>query len=98
MWLGFVASSTGGGVGAGLYGLPAILLFYAPLLRYGLLAMVASMFALHLYVFYALTPDLTAWYATNWMIGCAVLVALAVYGFRLSLAGQSLARGDLLER
>jgi predicted Ser/Thr protein kinase len=65
--------------------------------RYGLLAMVSAIFLLHLNIFYPVTSDFTAWYAGDFVPALAVVVALAVYGFRTSLAGRPLLRGRLLE-
>lgn len=67
------------------------------LYRFGLLAAVAAIFFAHLWVFYPMTTELTAWYATDFTIALAICVALAVYGFYTSLAGQPLFGGKLLE-
>jgi serine/threonine-protein kinase len=65
------------------------------LYRYGLLALCSALFFAHLWVFYPMTTELTAWYATDYVIGAAIALALAVYGFYVSLAGQSLLGGKL---
>jgi serine/threonine-protein kinase len=75
----------------------AALLGVFVLYRYGLLAMVSALFFLHLWVFYPLTTELTAWYATDFIIALAICVALAAYGCYVSLAGQSLFGRSLLE-
>jgi serine/threonine-protein kinase len=67
------------------------------LYRYGLLAFVSSTFFLHLNIFYPVTSDFSAWYAGDFVMALAVALALAVYGFRISLGGRSLFRGRLLE-
>ncbi len=67
------------------------------LYRYGLLAAVAAFFFAHLWVFYAMTTELSAWYATDFLMGLTICVALAVFGFYTSLAGQSLFGGKLLQ-
>jgi serine/threonine-protein kinase len=72
-------------------------LFIFCLHRYGLLAMVSAVFVLHLNIFYPITSDFTAWYAGDFVPALLVVVALAVYGFRTSLAGRPLLRGRLLE-
>ncbi|HKP35663.1 MAG TPA: serine/threonine-protein kinase [Pyrinomonadaceae bacterium] len=59
------------------------------LYRYGLLALCTMMFFLHLWVFYPMTTSFTAWYAFDFVIGLVICLALAVYGFYTSLAGQS---------
>lgn len=65
--------------------------------RYGLLAMVSAIFLLHLNIFYPITSDFSAWYAGDFLPALLVTVALAVYGFRTSLAGRPLLRARLLE-
>jgi serine/threonine-protein kinase len=75
----------------------AALLFVLVLYRYGLLATIAALFVAHLLIFYPMTTELTAWYATDFVIALAVCLALAAYGFYISLAGQSLFAGRLLD-
>ena len=65
--------------------------------RYGLLAACSAVFVLHLNIFYPVTSRLTAWYAGDFLPALLVVVALAVYGFRTSLAGRPLLRGRLLD-
>jgi serine/threonine-protein kinase len=67
------------------------------LYRYGLLAAVSAIFFAHLWVFFPMTTELTAWYATDFVIALAMCLALAVYSFYISLAGQPLFAGRLLE-
>ena len=67
------------------------------LYRFGLLAAVAAVFFAHLWVFYPMTTQLSAWYAMDFTIALAICVALAVYGFYTSLAGQPLFGGKLLQ-
>jgi hypothetical protein len=52
---------------------------------------------LTLWVFYPITTELTAWYATDFTIALVICAALVVYGFYTSLAGQPLFGGKLLE-
>jgi len=75
----------------------AALLSLLVLYRYGLLAAISALFVVHLWVFYPITTELTAWYARDFTIGLVICVALAVYGFYTSLAGQSWFTGKLLE-
>jgi Protein kinase domain len=75
----------------------ASFLFVFVLYRYGLLALAFAMFLSHLWVFFPVTSEFTAWYATDFVISLVICVALAVYGFYTSLAGQSLFGGKLLE-
>jgi serine/threonine-protein kinase len=72
----------------------ALVLFV--LYRYGMVALCSLMFVTHLWVFYPMTTELTAWYAFDFVIGLAICVGLAVYGFYTSLAGQSLFGGKFL--
>jgi hypothetical protein len=67
------------------------------LYRFGLLAAVATFFFAHLWVFYPMTTELSAWYATDFLIALTICVALAIFGFYTSLAGQPLFSGKLLQ-
>ncbi len=67
------------------------------LYRYGLLALVSATFFLHLVIFYPITSEFSAWYAGDFLPALVVTLALAVYGFRVSLGGRALFRGGLLE-
>ena len=84
-----------------LVGLPTFMLGAAitlfVLYRFGLLALCAAMFFAHLWVFYPMTTEFGAWYATDFVIGGIVCLTLAGYGFYTSLAGRSLFAGDLLD-
>jgi hypothetical protein len=66
------------------------------LYRYGLLAAAAAFFFAHLWVFYPMTTELSAWYATDFLMALTICVALVIFGFYTSLAGQSLFGGKLL--
>jgi hypothetical protein len=76
--------------------LSAFLVFFA-LKRYGLLTTISAIFFFHLFVFYPMTTELTAWYATDFTIALVVGIALAVYGCYTSLGGQPLFGGKLLQ-
>ncbi len=67
------------------------------LYRFGLLAAVSALFFAHLWVFYPMTTELSAWYATDFLMGLTICVALAIFGFYTSLAGQPLFGGKLLD-
>jgi protein kinase-like protein len=67
------------------------------LYRYGLLAAVSAFFIAHLWVFFPMTIELTAWYATDFVIAAAICLGLAIYSFYISLAGQPLFGRKLLE-
>jgi serine/threonine protein kinase len=73
------------------------LFFVGVLARYGLLAMIACGFVFHSWVFFPLTTKLSAWWAADFIPVLIIYVALAVYAFYTSLAGQPLFRGKLLE-
>lgn len=76
--------------------LSAFLVFFA-LKRYGLLTLISAIFFSHLAVFYPITTELTAWYATDFTIALVICLALAAYGFYTSLGGEKLLSGKLLE-
>lgn len=73
------------------------LLFVFVLYRYGLLPLAFALFLSHLWVFFSMTSDFTAWYATDFSVALAICTALTIYGFYTSLAGQSLFGGRLLD-
>jgi hypothetical protein len=75
--------------------MPFLIVF--ALKRYGLLAVISALFFFNLGVFYPMTTELTAWYATDFTIAMGICIALAVYGFYISVAGQPLFGGKLLE-
>jgi hypothetical protein len=70
------------------------------LYRFGVVAGAAAIFACNLLATLPVAGDLTAWYATPTLIGAAVVIALAAWGFHLATGGfrsmaaamQSLAR------
>ena len=76
--------------------LSAFLALFA-LKRYGVLALSSAFFFSHLAIFYPITTDLTAWYATDFLIGLGICVAIAAFGFYTSLGGEKLWSGKLLE-
>jgi serine/threonine-protein kinase len=65
------------------------------LYRYGLLALIATIFFLHLTIFYPVTSDFSAWYAADFVLALLISLALAGFGFYTSLAGQPLFRASL---
>ena len=65
--------------------------------RYGLLATISALFFLHLNIFFPITSEFTAWYAGDFVLALIIALALAVYGFYTSLAGQPVLRGKFLE-
>jgi serine/threonine-protein kinase len=79
------------------FAITASLITVGVLYRYGLLAMISAMFFFHAWVFLPITSDLSAWYAGDFALALVIYVALALYSFYISLAGQPLFRGKLLE-
>ena len=55
--------------------------------RYGLLATVATLFVAHLFVFFPITTDFTAWYAREFTIALVICVLLGVYAAYTSVGG-----------
>ncbi len=78
-----------------LVALDAFILVFV-LYRYGLLALAFALFVSHLWVFFPVTSDFTAWYATDFTISLVICIALAGYGFYTSLGGQPVFKGGLL--
>ena len=86
----------GGGLIAwalGLVGTAALILVF---LRFGLLALVFGNY-FHHFLEFPLTTDSSAWYAGTSLFLLLVLAALAVYGFRIALAGRPMFTGMPLE-
>jgi serine/threonine-protein kinase len=55
--------------------------------RYGLLALCAAFFVAHLYVFYPITTELTAWYAIDFTIALVISIVLAAYAAYTAVGG-----------
>jgi predicted Ser/Thr protein kinase len=91
--LNFGAGATIDFVLAALF--PSIVLLV--LVRYGLLALVATFFYLHLWPFYPMTTKLDAWYATTFVLQVSVLSVLTLWAVRTSVGGQRLVSGDWME-
>ena len=75
--------------------MPTLLLL--ALTRFGLLSLVSAVFYVHLWAFYPVTPQLSAWFAPNFILQALLLAAIAVYGFVVSLEGQRILSGGFLE-
>ena len=67
------------------------------LVRFGLLAVVASTLVHNLLFASPLTPDISAWYAGTSFSVVLMVLALAGFGFYASLGGRPLIREDVLE-
>ena len=73
----------------------SVLLLMWGLYRYGLLALISAVFFVHLTIFFPITSDLSAWYAVDFVLASIAGLALVVFGFYTSLAGQPLFRSSL---
>jgi hypothetical protein len=79
-----------------LLGLVVPTLLVMVIARYGVLALISTMFFMHLWAFYPVTTELTAWYATSFVMQLVVLAAIVAFAYRTSTAGQPLFRDELL--
>ena len=73
----------------------AVLLLMWTLYRYGLLALVSTIFFVHLTIFFPITSDLSAWYAADFVLASIIGLALVGFAFYTSLAGQPLFRSSI---
>jgi serine/threonine-protein kinase len=85
-WVTFVAS-------AGIW-----LSIYFILRKFGVLALVTGLVVQNILSVYPVTTHLSRWYASGAIAGMVAILALAIYGFRIALAGQPLFGGDFLEK
>lgn len=67
------------------------------MLRFGLLPIAVAMATFNLLYSAPPTFDLSAWYAGSTLLALLSVVALAGYGFHVSLAGRPLFRDDLAD-
>jgi hypothetical protein len=65
--------------------------------RFGVLATAALLLFQHLVIFFPFTTELSAWYATSFILDTVFLFLVALYAFRTSLGGQPLFGRGLLE-
>jgi hypothetical protein len=72
------------------------LLAYA-LARFGLVTTTVLIFVLTTLGRFPLTANLSAWYASSALLVLLSVLALAIYGFRTTLAGRPLWRDELQE-
>jgi serine/threonine-protein kinase len=70
----------------------ALLTVFA-LRRYGLLALSAAFFVAHLFVFFPITTDFTAWYAGDFTVALVICVLLAIYAAYTSVGGAKVFAG-----
>ncbi|MEK6337337.1 MAG: protein kinase [Acidobacteriota bacterium] len=64
--------------------------------RFGLLATIAFNLFFNLSFFYPLTSNISVWYTSAAFLPVVIMIALAIYGFYTSLAGQTVFKGGLL--
>jgi len=65
--------------------------------RLGLVALAAGIFTADLLGNLPHSTDFSAWYATTPLLALVVVVAMAIWGFRTSLAGRPLLKQELFE-
>ena len=65
--------------------------------RFGVLATMVAQFFFFLAIMYPMTTDFSVWYAPWMVFALALMVGIAVYGFYISLGGQSLLGDRLLK-
>ena len=75
----------------------ALLVYVVVLVRFGVLAAASALLFRHLTAFFPFTTELSAWYATGFILDTLFLLAVALYAFRTSLGGQPLFRRGLLD-
>jgi serine/threonine-protein kinase len=86
----------GGGLIAAAFGLVGAAALILVFLRFGLLALIFCNFFAH-FLEFPLTTDSSAWYAGTSLFLLLVLASIAVYGFRIALAGRPMFSGMRLE-
>jgi hypothetical protein len=67
------------------------------LVRYGLLAAIFAEFFWNLGLMLPLTSDFSTWYGPNAIFALGSGVALVVYGFYISTAGEPLFKGGFIQ-
>lgn len=74
-----------------------ILVFVFCALRLGAVGLMSMLMVFHLWVFYPVTTEVTAWYASTFVMISIVVLAMSTYAFYISLGGQKILSGKLLE-
>jgi hypothetical protein len=80
-----------------LLGLTGAALIVGTLYRYGLLTLLSAQAFFHVWVFFPITTEFSAWYAGDFVLALVIFVALAAYGFYTSLGDQKVFRASLLQ-
>jgi hypothetical protein len=75
---------------AALFGAVETALLVFMMLRFGLLALIASSFAYELLLMFPITADFSVWYAGTSLFALIGVAAMAAFAFRSSLAGRPL--------
>ncbi|HYN84396.1 MAG TPA: protein kinase [Pyrinomonadaceae bacterium] len=79
------------------FGVMSAVLTLFILLRFGMLALIATQFFIFLFLFYPATTDFSAWYAGPFIIGLVFALALAGAAFYTSLGGRPIFQGKLID-
>jgi serine/threonine-protein kinase len=66
-------------------------------LRFGLLPMTVAFFVSYVLKGFPLTADFSAWYASTTLFALVTVLTLAVWSYRIALAGRPLLQGEILE-
>ena len=67
------------------------------LYRYGWFSAIVAIYFLHLMIFFPITSDFSAWYATDFVLAVIIGLGLAGFGFYTSLPGEPLFPGARLD-
>jgi hypothetical protein len=65
--------------------------------RFGLLALTVALFFITMFGNFPMTTDFSVWYASSTIFALTTTLALVAYGFYISLAGQKVFKGKLLQ-
>lgn len=66
--------------------------------RFGLLTTMVAQLVFFLSLAYPLTSDFSTWYLHAALFPIVIILALAIFGFYVSLGGQPLFKGSLLRK
>jgi serine/threonine-protein kinase len=97
---GFGAAFAGGNQNPwtlGIFGAVQIGAGVAILVYYGVLPMVLMIFVSSVVPQSPLTTDLSAWYAGSMLTTLAIVLAIALWGFRAALGGRTVWKSDFLD-
>jgi len=80
-----------------VFAVPSIALYLWILIRLGVLPMVITDFVASVLTTFPLTTDLSAWYSGATLFALATVLVLAIWSFRVALAGRPVLRDEFLE-